>query len=163
MAACSAICQMVFPELNGPDIPLGHKIVVRSVPATGELIGYVEILGIMWIGGIFASAGGPAVKIEHIYAYDLDARAERSSEFSIDPPIFERQDWRRVGLGPTTTDTPALMADLTDKLERVFVRRYSVDLPQPIPPCSWLSRRARFPIESCHMSASSGRFQPVRF
>jgi hypothetical protein len=113
-----------LPGLNGPDIPLGHKIVVRSVPATGELIGYVEILGIMRIGGIFASAGGPAVKIEHIYAYDLDARAERSSEFSIDPPIFERQDWRRVGLGPTTTDTPALMADLTDKLEQVFVRRY---------------------------------------
>lgn len=57
-----------LPGLNGPDIPLGHKIVVRSVPATGELIGYVEILGIMRIGGIFASAGGPPVKIEHIYA-----------------------------------------------------------------------------------------------
>jgi HNH endonuclease len=113
-----------LPGLNGPEISLGHKIVVRSVPATGELIAYVEILGILRIGGIFASAGGPAAKIEHVYAFDLLSGADRSTEFSIDPVLFERQDWRKIGLGPTIPDTPALTADFMKKLENVFVRRY---------------------------------------
>ena len=89
-----------LPGLLGPDIKLGHKIIVRSVPKTGELIAFVEILGLLKIGGVFA-AGRKGFALEHIYAYDLLEKKERSGEFSIDPTIFEAQDWRKFGLGPT--------------------------------------------------------------
>lgn len=89
-----------LPGLVGPDIKLGHKIIVRSVPKTGELIAYVEILGLLKIGGVFA-AGSKNYALEHIYAYDLLEKRDRSTEFSIDPGVFEVQDWRKIGLGPT--------------------------------------------------------------
>jgi hypothetical protein len=90
-----------LPALRGPDIDLGHKIVIRSVPATGELIAYVEILGILRVGGIFARAPAPSMALEQIYAYDLASQKDRSAEFSIEKGEFERQQWQTVGLGPT--------------------------------------------------------------
>lgn len=87
------------PGLMGPDIKLGHKIIVRSVPKTGQLIAYAEILGLLKIGGVFAE--GSSFALEHIYAYDLLEKKDRSTEFSIDPKVFEAQDWRNIGLGPT--------------------------------------------------------------
>ena len=36
-----------LPGLLGPDIKLGHKIIVGFVPETRELIAYVEILGLL--------------------------------------------------------------------------------------------------------------------
>ena len=92
-----------LPGLRGPNIELGHKIVVRSVPATGELIAYVEILGVLKVGGLFA-AGTPGCALEHIYAYDLTQKADRSGEFSVDPAVFDAQNWRAVGLGPVDAD-----------------------------------------------------------
>ncbi|QPD02272.1 MAG: hypothetical protein Nkreftii_000046 [Candidatus Nitrospira kreftii] len=88
-----------LPGLSGPSIGLSHKIIVRSVPGTGELIGYIEILGVLKIGGLFA-CGPIGVVIEHIYAYDLLRNADRSNEFSIASTIFDAQEWRSVGLGP---------------------------------------------------------------
>lgn len=88
-----------LPGLTGPSIGLGHKVVVRSVPATGELIGYIEILGVLKVGGLLA-CGPTGETIEHVYAYDLLQKADRSNEFIIDSPIFDVQDWRSVGLGP---------------------------------------------------------------
>ena len=90
-----------LPGLKGPQIGLGHKIVARSVPATGEMIAYVEILGILRVGGLFAKAKAPSMVIEHIYAYDLASRADRSGEFAIDTGEFESQQWQTVGLAPT--------------------------------------------------------------
>ncbi|MGC2087057.1 MAG: HNH endonuclease [Bradyrhizobium sp.] len=93
-----------LPGLDGPNIALGHKIVVRSVPRTGEMIAYVEVMGVLRIGGLFAAAGGPSDLIEHIYVYDLDGQADRSSEFSVNQREFEQQDWRTVGLGPADAE-----------------------------------------------------------
>ena len=81
-----------LPGLVGPDIPFGHKIVVRSVPCTGELIAYVEILGVLRVGGRLAKARTSSDLVEHIYAYDLDSQSDRSREFSISAPQFEHQD-----------------------------------------------------------------------
>jgi hypothetical protein len=86
-----------LPGLKGPDIDLGHKVIVRSVPSTGELIAYVEVMGVVKVGGVFAS--GSDHFLEHIYAYDLSTKADRSNEFSIDAAVFQKQDWRKVGLG----------------------------------------------------------------
>jgi hypothetical protein len=88
-----------LPGLVGPDIKLGHKIIVRSVPKTGELIAYVEILGLLKIGGVFAE-GQKGFALEHIYAHDLLGKRDRSAEFSINPAIFDAQDWENAGLGP---------------------------------------------------------------
>jgi hypothetical protein len=111
-----------LPGLNGPDIPLSHKIVVRSVPSTGKLIAYAEILGMLKVGGLFADAGGPAVLVEHVYVYDVLGRIDRSSEFSMDAAEFERQDWKTIGVGPTDADK--LKAHFRDAIESVFVKRY---------------------------------------
>ncbi|VWC75772.1 hypothetical protein BLA39750_00858 [Burkholderia lata] len=107
-----------LPGLVGPDIPFGHKIIVRSVPHTGELIAYVEILGVLQVGGILARSGGPSQLIEHIYVYDLNERTDRSHEFSITASQFELQDWATVGLGPADAD--ALSNHFQTKAEDVF-------------------------------------------
>jgi hypothetical protein len=110
-----------LPGLIGPDIPLGHKIIVRSVPHSGEMIAYVEVMGILRVGGLFASAGGPSELIEHVYAYDLVQQRDRSAEFWINPDEFERQDWRAAGRGPT--DAKALRDHFANALQ-VFVDHY---------------------------------------
>jgi hypothetical protein len=89
-----------LPGLRGPQIDLGHKLIVRSVPATGELIAYVEILGVLKIGGVFAKSPAPARQLEHMYIYDLTGKCDRTSEFSIDPAQFAMQNWMTIGLGP---------------------------------------------------------------
>ncbi|NEJ74532.1 hypothetical protein GR197_29075 [Rhizobium phaseoli] len=106
-----------LPGLTGPDIPLGHKIIIRTVPRTGEMIAFVEVMGILRVGGLFASAGGPRSLIEHVYAYDLIQQRERGAEFSIDPGEFERQDWKLAGLGPTVS---VRRADFADRANRAM-------------------------------------------
>ena len=78
-------------------------------------------MGILRVGGLFASAGGPSELIEHVYAYDLVQQRDRSAEFSIDANEFERQDWRAAGLGPT--DAVALRDRFATALQ-VFVNHY---------------------------------------
>ena len=111
-----------LPGLDGPEVSLGHKIVVRSVPLTGNLIAYVEILGMLKVGGIFAATDGPAELIEHIYAYDVLGRRERSSEFAINAFEFESQNWETVGLGPS--DAIKLQEHFIEAMEKVFVNHY---------------------------------------
>ena len=53
-----------------------QKSLVVSVPSTGELIAYVEILSILRVGGVFAKARPPVVAFEHIYTYDLQGKSE---------------------------------------------------------------------------------------
>lgn len=88
-----------LPGLNGPELTLNHKIIVRSVPITGNLIAYVELLGVLKIGGVFAKASAPSIAMEHIYVYDLVSRSDRSSEFSIKSQEFEVVDWNNAGHG----------------------------------------------------------------
>jgi len=88
-----------LPGLTGPAIDLGHKIVIRSVPQTGDIIAYLEILGVLKIGGLFARVP-PGQELQHVYAYDLVQTSDRSNEFAIAPAVFDAQDWRSVGLGP---------------------------------------------------------------
>ncbi|OQW54877.1 MAG: hypothetical protein A4S14_14590 [Proteobacteria bacterium SG_bin9] len=102
-----------LPGLKGPTVRFGHKVIARSVPATGELIVYVEILGVLKVGGLFAK-GLPGHELEHVYAYDLAQKAERSSEFTINGALFDVQDWRKAGLG--IADAPALRAHFGDVL-----------------------------------------------
>lgn len=110
-----------LPGLKGPQIDLGHKIVVRSVPSTGELIAYMEILGVLKVGGLFAKSPAPAMPLEYIYAYDIVAKADRSAEFTVDEAVFEHQSWKTVGLGPTDAD--ALKEHFRNALQ-TFVEHY---------------------------------------
>lgn len=112
-----------LPGLKGPNIPLSHKIVVRSIPSSGKLIAYVEILGMLKVGGIFADAGGSTKELlEYIYVYDILNKRERSVEFSINSTEFEKQDWIKVGLG--AADVKKLQKHFEDELEFVFVKVY---------------------------------------
>ncbi|MFT4108811.1 HNH endonuclease [Propionicimonas sp.] len=111
-----------LPGLQGPDVPLNHKIVVRSVPSTGELIAYVEILGVLKVGGIFAKSFVPCMALEQIYAYDILGRQDVSGSFSVDPETFEQQNWSMVGLGPA--DAEQLREHFRTALEQVFVKHY---------------------------------------
>ena len=114
-----------LPGLAGPDIPLGHKIVLRSIPRTGQLIAYVEVLGVLRIGGIFAAASNSPVALEeHIYAYDLLEQQERSREIKIDAKLFERQNWKTVGMGLSVDETPKLRARIQELAEAILVTRY---------------------------------------
>jgi hypothetical protein len=122
-----------LPGLKGPHIDLGHKIVVRSVPQTGELIAYVEVLSTLRIGGVFAKARPPVVPFEHIYVYDLLGKTERSSEFSIEASEFDRQHWSNVGLDPTNPEAVrARIKDGLNVLEGIYRRRHTsmTDDPQ---------------------------------
>lgn len=110
-----------LPGLQGPQIDLGHKLIIKSVPATGELIAYVEILGVLKIGGVFAKSTVPAIPLEQIYVYDLTAKCDRTKEFSIDPEQFDVQDWRAIGLGPG--DATALREHFKNASE-VFAAHY---------------------------------------
>jgi hypothetical protein len=87
-----------LPGLSGPDIDLSHKIILRTVPATGLLIGYLEILGTLRVGGIVAQ-GAPGSELEYIYVADVLTKRDRSGEFSIDPKAFDATDWKTIGLG----------------------------------------------------------------
>ena len=116
-----------LPGLVGPDVPFSHKIVVRSVPQTGKLIAYVEILGLLKLGGVFADAGGPCERLEHVYVYDVMGKTDRSAEYLIDAAQFDQQDWGSVGLGFTDVDT--LAEHFRDALENTFVRHYSKRFP----------------------------------
>jgi len=111
-----------LPGLTGPDVPLGHKLIVRSVPKSGKLIAYVEILEVLRIGGVFAEAPPPAMALEHIHVYDVLGRRERSKEFNIDVNEFEAQDWPSVGL--SLADAEALRAHHAEEMKRVFAARY---------------------------------------
>ena len=116
-----------LPGLDGPNIDLGHKIIVRSIPSTGELIAYVEILGILKIGGIFArSLHPPAAALEHIYVYDLTSETDRSAEFSVNAAVFEAQDWSSTGLGPDRADQlRAHFLDAANILIEHYRRRFN--------------------------------------
>ena len=117
-----------LPGLLGPDVPIGHKIIVRSVPSTGELITYVEILGILKVGGVLATAQPSCIPLEYIYAYDVVGRRDVSADFSVDASIFEKQMWREVGLGPT--DAEALQEYFREALETVFEQHYRARFAQ---------------------------------
>lgn len=109
-----------LPGLQGPQVDYCNKIVVRSVPQTGELIGYVELLGTFRIGGIFAATKNiPTALIEHIYVHDPFKVKDRSAEFSIDPIVFEMVDWRTVGLGPVKQDAAELKEAIQAAGERL--------------------------------------------
>lgn len=101
-----------MPGLNGPDVPIGHKIVVQTIPSRGELIAYVEIFGALRVGGVFANSP-PSMDIQpqrHIYVYDLNMKRERSSEFTIDDAVFMAQDWPNAGIDLKTTTDQQLVA-----------------------------------------------------
>jgi len=120
-----------LPGLLGPEVDFTNKIVVRSIPHTGEMIGYVELLGTFRIGGIYAaSQERPSAFIEQIYVHDPFEVRDRSAEFSIDPSVFENVDWRTVGLGPVKKDAAALekaMAAAGERLTEKYTARSTAD------------------------------------
>ncbi len=110
-----------LPGLRGPQIDLGHKIVIRTIPSTGNLIAFVEILGTLRIGGLLAK-GPIGTSCEHIYVYDISEETDRSKEFSIDAAVFDNQDWLTVGLGPT--DVSELKCHFEQGLHRLAAHYY---------------------------------------
>jgi hypothetical protein len=94
-----------LPGLVGPDVPFGHRVLFRSVPSTGQLIAYVEVLGVLRIGGVYGMGIRGAPPVEHFYIYDLDARRDRSSEFHVDAATFDGKDWASFGVPPFELDS----------------------------------------------------------
>jgi hypothetical protein len=117
-----------LPGLKGPQIDIGHTLVVRAVPSTGELITYVEILGVLKIGGLFAESPKSGYEMQHIYAYDVIQKRDRTAEFSIDPEEFDQQNWRTVGLG---VENPAMLQAHFQEMLDVFVRHYQQRFSSP--------------------------------
>lgn len=111
-----------LPGLVGPKTSLGHKVIVRSIPRTGKLICYVEILGMLKIGGIFAETPPPGIAVEFIYAYDVASQQDVSNAFSIDSSSFDGVSWESEGLG--TSDVEELKRSFTEALDSVFVSYY---------------------------------------
>jgi hypothetical protein len=105
-----------LPGLEGPEIKLGHKIVLRAVPTSGHLVAFVEVMGTLKIGGVIAHLR-PGQTMEHIYAYDLLEKKDRSAEFSISPQTFDAQNWKTMGLTPKDGD--ALRSHFHDALQRL--------------------------------------------
>ncbi|MER9902418.1 hypothetical protein [Mesorhizobium sp. M0130] len=122
-----------LPGLQGPQVDYSNKIIVRSIPHTGEMIGYVELLGTFRIGGIYAATKEvPSALIEHVYVHDPFEVKDRSAEFSIDRTMFERVDWRTVGLGPVKKDAVKLdeaMRAAGERLAQKYTARGTADDP----------------------------------
>lgn len=114
-----------LPGLRGPDVKFGHKLLVRLTPK-GELITFVELCGVLKIGGVFANGPG-APHLEHLYVYDLENQVDRSSEFSIEATEFDRQDWRMLGLGPTdgAAVRELVRAAQVDVLVPLYAKRFA--------------------------------------
>jgi hypothetical protein len=122
-----------LPGLEGPVVPFGHKIVMRSVPRTRELIAYVEILGLLRIGGVYGVAkAGPVSRVEHIYVYDLDHQRDRSTEFCINPTVFDGQDSSTVGFASGERDR--LVSYCQRAITDVLEPRYRTRPPPAIEP-----------------------------
>ena len=112
-----------LPGLEGPAVPFGHRVVLRSVPRTGELVAYVEILGVLRIGGVYGKAKpGPAPWVGHVCVYDLDQQRDRSAEFRVDPAAFDVQDWAALGLAPSERER--LLAHYERAIRDVLEPRY---------------------------------------
>jgi hypothetical protein len=105
-----------LPGLEGPDIKLSHKIVVRAIPQTGHLVAFVEVMGTLKIGGVIAHLK-PGQAMEHIYVYDVLEKRDRSVEFSINAETFDTQDWKNLGLRPKDVD--ALKEHFSRALQRL--------------------------------------------
>tara|TARA_R110000787_G_scaffold31706_4_gene83970 strand:+ start:2519 stop:3568 length:1050 start_codon:yes stop_codon:yes gene_type:complete len=122
-----------LPGLRGPQVDYSNKIIVRSIPQTGEMIGYVELLGTFRIGGIYAkSEQRPTALIEHVYVHDPFENKDRSAEFSIDSTMFEQVDWRTIGLGPVKQDAADLeeaMRVAGERLAEKYTARSAADDP----------------------------------
>lgn len=101
-----------LPGLQGPAIDIGHKLVLRSVPEKGLLVGYVEILGALKIGGVLAT--GYAEGVEAIYATDAMAPADRTDAFLIDAAAFDATDWMHWGVAWSEGAKPDLLAHFHD-------------------------------------------------
>jgi hypothetical protein len=83
----------------------------ETVPATGELIGYFEVLGALRTGGLIAD-GLPNNRVENVYVADVFEKTDRSAEYSIDSAKFDATDWKTVGLN--IGDRDALTAHVTE-------------------------------------------------
>jgi hypothetical protein len=105
-----------LPGLRGPAIPIANKIVLRTVPRTGQLIGYFEVLGALRIGGLIAEGDRLNQVLEHIYVADVFRKADRSAEFSIDAETFDQTNWLTIGLG-LADDPQAIVAHLLEAQE----------------------------------------------
>ena len=89
-----------LPGLRGPEVPIAHQVVLRTVPKKGLLIGYVQILDALRVGGILVDKKAPSSLEEHIYVDDVfGPRRDRTDEFAINGEVFDATDWWSIGLG----------------------------------------------------------------
>jgi hypothetical protein len=112
-----------LPGLVGPDVSFGHKVLLRSVPSTGQIIAYVEVLGVLRIGGVYGMGIRGEPLVEHFYIYDLDTRRDRSSEFHVDSATFDGKDWASFGVAPFELDS--LTRHYQDIFPAVLGARYA--------------------------------------
>jgi hypothetical protein len=112
-----------LPGLRGPDIPITHRLVLRTVPSKGLLIGYAQILEGLRVGGVLAEIAAPSSLDEFICVDDVfGGQRDRSGEFSIDAAIFDNTDWRSVGLDLNSPEAE-LKGSIRDALGPLIERK----------------------------------------
>jgi hypothetical protein len=123
---CFGVLSQVPPGLNGPNLELGHVIVLRLVPSTGELVAFVQILGVLKLAGVLGKARAGRRGFTQIYAYDVEGGREVTSQYSIEATAFDAHDWANIGID--MKDAEAARAEVEKVLEvvrRAYVRRTS--------------------------------------
>ena len=109
--------------LTGPHVELPHMLFLRSIPKKRLLVGYIEVFGLLRLGGILAS--NYRQQTRRLYVADPMAVTDLSDRFILDDQAFYAMDWEKI---PTAGRqfrhevTPSLEASLA-VLKRVWEQR----------------------------------------
>lgn len=110
-------CYVTNPEvwLIGPDIEVAHRLVLKSDNSKRALFGYVDLFGVLRVGGIIAKDWDDDV--EEVYAYDLIKCEDVSGRFTVSP-AFSALDIDKPGLR-FKADHTKVMAEVSANFNRL--------------------------------------------
>jgi len=108
----------------GPDPDMGHVLVLRLLPATGEVVAFIQILGVLKLAGVIGTAKASARGFQQIYAFDVLGGREVTDVYSIDASMFDAQDWRNMGASAVdAVDARTRVEKALETVKRVFEQR----------------------------------------
>lgn len=110
--------------LVGPNPDMAHVLVLRLLPATGELVAFVQILGVLKLAGVIGTAKAGPRGFEHIYAFDVLGGNEITGQYSIDASLFDANEWRNIGANAGDVDDGQARVDRAlETVKRVYAAR----------------------------------------
>lgn len=113
-----------FPGLEELSSPLSHVLVLKSVPSRKILVGYVEVLGTLKVGGVLVS--NYESDIEFVYAANPFDPSNISSDCKVDGTKFGNVPWPNNGYEFGATNKSAILDGLKQAakaLQHEFNRR----------------------------------------